>query len=179
MAESINSASLQVAIKFTVANNDPVLPQTVSQPAGASKTLSFKTGGASPNANADRMYFGHRTLAAGAAETIDLFGGALAMPYGTAFNVTKLFALVILLDATPAGSAVSVGPGASNGFAAPWSGTTPADKVSNGYNGGLYTLPPAVNANGHVVDSTHRNLTITNLDGAVGVGYTLWAIGKA
>jgi hypothetical protein len=161
MAESINSASLQVAIKFTVANNDPVLPQTVSQPAGASKTLSFKTGGASPNANADRMYFGHRTLAAGAAETIDLFGGALAMPYGTAFNVTKLFALVILLDATP------------------WSGTTPADKVSNGYNGGLYTLPPAVNANGHVVDSTHRNLTITNLDGAVGVGYTLWAIGKA
>jgi hypothetical protein len=179
MAESITSGEIQVSIKFTVANNNAVLPQTVSQPAGASKTLKFKTGGTSPSADADRLYYDHRTLGAGASETIDLFGGALASPYGTPFNVTKLYEFVLLLDASPAGSAVSVGPGASNGFDAPWSGTTPAAKVPNGYAGGLYVMPPAVNAAGRVVDATHRNVTITNLDGAVGVGYTLFLVGKA
>lgn len=179
MAENINSGSIKLTVAFALANGDPVLPSVLNAPPSLSKTLSFKTGGTGTVADADKLHVSHRTLGPGVSEVLDFFTtGSLLTPYGAAFGVTKLKGLLILLDASPAVSGLTVEPDATNPLAALWSGTTPADKVPNGLLGGWWSMPPAMSAAGVVVSNTAKRVKVTNNDGALTAGYYLVALGK-
>ena len=103
-----------------------------------------------------------------AALTQTVNGSTLTTTFG------HILGLMIVNTTPTTGYAISVGPGASNGFAAPFGGTTP---VVNCGPASMLLLSSLFD--GWTVDSTHKNITITNLTSSGAVVINFAAIGTS
>ena len=132
---------------------------------------TFVTGAGAGQCN--EAYCAVRTLAAGADETLDLYGVLLNNLRQTVNFARIKGILVALLDDTAATS-ITVGGYGANGWVGPFGDV---DGIQTVYNGGIY-LNTKLDASGWVVtNSTADKLKILNNDGAVVATYLIALIG--
>jgi hypothetical protein len=162
-----------LALQLTATLKNSLNFSTPTDPLVYNLSQGIATGTGAGQAN--KLWHDTRTLAAGANESINVysFGGAVS-GVGTAFALTKVFALFIRNKANTATSLTIGGEGSANAWVS-WCGG----------NGHTVTIPPggcllliAPDATGFVVGNANNNLLkITNADGANPVTYDIIVIG--
>jgi hypothetical protein len=121
---------------------------------------------------ATTWYRAQRTLAAGAAESLDL-SGSLLSPFGDTLTFTRVIGIVVAIVNADGTASVRVGPqGVANPWMGPW-GTT-ADYLKVRY---WWSMTDGSAAGWPVTAGTADILRISN-PGAAAVDYIIWILGS-
>jgi hypothetical protein len=141
-----------------------------SQPLSYSKSFTFADG-AGLN-QAQQIFSDTRTLAASAAENLDL-AGVLTNVFGSTLTFTKIKGLIICASDANTNDVV-VGGHATAALAALFGDVTDTIKVKPG---GMFALVAPAAAGYAVVATTGDMLTVTNSAGTTGVTYDIIILG--
>ena len=143
----------------------------VSYPAKTGANYSFTNGTGANQAN--MVFVDTRTLAASAAEDLDLSGTALTDAFGTAIAFTAIKAIIVKAAAANTND-VQVGGDASAGIASIFGNV--ADFISVKPGGMFCVVAP--NATGYALTATTADLLqITNSSSGTGVTYDIIIVG--
>ena len=157
-----------LTVAITAALSEQLALSKRNAPVSISEPLALSQGtGAS---QADLMYAGTRTLAAGANETLDLTSGLTDL-FGNALVFAKCRGIYVknksaTLDLT-------IGAAASNAFTGPLGGTTPTMTIKAGDNWGQPCKT------GWTVDGTHKSLKFAMAAGSGNHDYDLILVGTS
>jgi hypothetical protein len=144
---------------------------TVNAPMSYKKSTDMASGVAANQA--DRIFSDTRTLSASATEDLDISGGALTDPLGSAFTIAKLKMLIVCAASANTNNVVILGDAASPlllGTAA----TTAAVKP-----GGCVTFFDPSLGGYTVTNSTADIIQITNGGGTTSVTYDIVIVGTS
>lgn len=119
-----------------------------------------------------QIYDNHYTLANSASQTFDMFSCVNQVNESVVF--TAVYGFILVVDAGTNGN-ILVQPGASNALQWFLNGSTQGVNIPNGSG---VSYQNSLTGSGITVDSTHRNILITNT-GSASVGFYLAVWGKA
>jgi hypothetical protein len=126
------------------------------------------------NGQADRVFMDNRTLAASAAEDLDLAGGSLIDPVGGALTFVEVTEIIIRASSANTNNVV-VSPAAANGFLGPFGAATHTIAIQPG---GQIRLS-APNAGWTVTPGTGDLLHIANSGAGTSVSYDVIILGRS
>ena len=118
-----------------------------------------------------------QTIAASGSLTLGLNGGGLVDAFGSAIALLHVKAILLVASAGNVND-VQIGPGATNAFNGPFSGTTPAIAVSPGETL-LLTKGTGSAVGWAVTPSTGMNLKLANSGAGTGVTFSLVVLGTS
>lgn len=121
----------------------------------------------------NEIYCAVRTLAGGASETLDLYGG-LTNEIGDTINFARIKSISIELLTTTTASSITVGNAASNPWTGPLGGTTPTITIRNG---GFFAASCSDATGFTVTNASADSLKVLNNDGSNTATYRLTLIG--
>lgn len=120
--------NLSVSLVGSVGGTNAISGVSTSQAVNLSQLLQILSG--TGGGQADTIYELAFNIAASGTLAVDL-NGANTDPFGATVNLLHVKAILLLAAAANVND-VTIGPGASNPFSGPFSGTTPAVAVSPG-----------------------------------------------
>ncbi len=141
-----------------------------SQPLSYSKSFTFVDGNGLNQAQ--QVFSDTRTLAASAAENLDL-AGVLTNVFGATLSFTKIKGIIVVASADNTNDVV-IGGHATAALAALFGDVTDTIKVKPG---GMFALVAPAAAGYAVVATTGDMLTVTNSAGSTGVTYDIIILG--
>lgn len=122
---------------------------------------------------ADLMFSDQRTLSGSSSENLDLAGGSLTDPLGTALTFAKIKAILVIADSDNGGNIV-VGGASSNGFTGPFADST--DKIEVPAGGSMMLTAPV---NGWTVTANTGDILQIENDDASSATYDIVLIGTS
>lgn len=165
--------SLTTSAQLTV--NSTLTPTSVS---GLSTQINIplviRWANGTGSAQADLLYTSQRTLALSTSETLDLNGGSLLTPLGTAFAALKI-KLLFIYAATTNVNDVVVGGAASNVWVGPFGSSTHTLAVPPGG----WLVFPHPTTGWTVTPSTAMNLKVLNGGAGTSVIYDIVIVGTS
>lgn len=156
-------------------SKDSVLCAAVDSVSSGSRTFPLMTQDIEYGTGAGQAttwYRAQRTLAAGAAESLDL-SGSLLSPFGDTLTFTRVIGIVVAIVSADGTASVRVGPqGVANPWMGPWG--TSADYIKVRY---WWSMTDGSAAAWPVTAGTADILRISN-PGAAAVDYIIWILGS-
>ncbi len=172
MAETVTS-SLQVQLAAALTSTTGLGSASASFPLAA--LLANLTSGTGAN-KCNQIYYGQRTLASTANETLDIYNPATADALGNAFTIATVKMIVIQNTAAVEADSLTIG---GTGSTAGWTSWLTPNTATAVIPGGGCFIAIAPGATGYVVgaSTTNHQLKVLNNSASNSVVYNIWIIG--